>query len=126
MLKAAAPTFSDSVILPEVILVLVYAVLVRTWSIWTFCTLRYQEVGEHGPVNLVSGGQLTVVSLINVGLLALLGFALVRTKFSPPGLRRGHIAGIGLAAVVAILIQVAAFQGFGLEGMAGESFLDYR
>lgn len=123
MLKAATPTFSDSVILPEVILVLVYAVLVRIWGVWVFTTLHTVGIGEQGPIRMVSDWQLAGTSLINVGLLVMLGFAAFRTKHSSPSLRRGHLAGIGLAMVVTVFVQMAALRGYGLEGFAGASFL---
>ncbi len=124
MMKAASPTFSESVILPEVILVLVYAFLVRVWSVWAFSTLRAVRIGEQDPSHMVSGAQLIGVTVINVALLCMLGLAAVRTKHSSPSLRRGHLAGIGLAIIVTVLVQVAALRGYSLEAFSGAAFLE--
>jgi len=107
------PALSEFVILPEVMLVLIYASSIRVWSIWTLLTFRFVPPEEGGPLRIISTSQFAWVSALNGVLLVLLILAGLRSRRSARSLRRGHFAGIVFAAGILILLQVGAIQAYG-------------
>lgn len=110
------PTATSFVILPEVVMAMVYLVLVRLWSIWAFATFRYAPLGEEGRLFLPDL-EFALVTGCNVVFAALFVLAARRSRQSSPALRRGHFAGLVLAAICVALLQYAAILAHGTEGI---------
>ncbi|MFT5290877.1 MAG: hypothetical protein ACI8QS_002109 [Planctomycetota bacterium] len=112
-LKSLPPALTEFVILPEVMLVMAYALVTRIWSIWAFLTSRFLRLDESNPdpYRMVPGLLLCTVTAVHIAFLVLLVFAWRRVRRSSPSLRQGHYASLVLGVAIIVLLQVAAFSG---------------
>ncbi|MDF1839650.1 MAG: hypothetical protein P1V35_17420, partial [Planctomycetota bacterium] len=103
-----------------VILVMVYAVLQRVWSVWALTT-HHVFGTEPGDPTLVTPGQLAAVTAANVVIFILFARAVPRVRHNSLSLQKGHYAGLVIGVVVVILLQLAALQGHAQFGVYGLS-----
>lgn len=100
-------------ILPSVIASMVLVATCNVWFLWILCTLRFPPVGSTEPFRLVTRGQLAGVTAATAALALAVVLEGVRARRSPPGLRRGHLAGALLALVALALLEAAVFLAYG-------------
>jgi L-asparagine transporter-like permease len=94
------------------VLAMVYTGLASIWAIWTFCTLRFRTLEEEAaatePLRMLSTGQYTWVSVANFALALYLISDAHRVRREPPPTRRAFWAGIGMALLILVAVQVGA------------------
>ncbi|MCA9000489.1 MAG: hypothetical protein KDB61_01105 [Planctomycetes bacterium] len=112
-MKIRTSTPSDFVILPEVMGVIVYAALLRVWSVYALATF-YAPTVESGGRRMISSPMFFGLSLVNLGLLGLLYKAYGRTKDDGPSVKLAHTVGLAVAAILVVLVQVGVFQAHDL------------
>ena len=98
---------------PSVTAAIVYLGLCSIWFLWILLTGRHATLASEEPQRLITLGQYAILSVANLVLLVALVLDALRSRESPPGLRRGHFAGITLGAVAVILVQVVGSLAFG-------------
>ena len=94
----------------SVVLTMVYSGLASIWAIWTLCTLQFRSLEEDAaaiePMRILSTGHYTWVCLINLALTLYLISDAVRVRGEPHPSRRAFWAGIGMALLVLVVVQV--------------------
>ncbi|MDG1491337.1 MAG: hypothetical protein P8R43_05560 [Planctomycetota bacterium] len=93
---------------------IVYAVLVRVMSIYGLVTLSFPRI-EGPPVDRTPGTALVVVmSVIHLGFAVILVGLFRKSRQAPAGVRRAHLAGCVLGAILLVLLQWSALSGLGV------------
>ncbi len=93
---------------------IVYAVLVRVLSIYGLVTLSFPKV-EGLPVDRAPATVLVVImSVIHLGFAVVLVGLYRKSRSAPAGVRRAHLAGCMLGAVLIVLLQWGALSGLGV------------
>jgi len=99
---------SVTVIRPSVVAGIVYFGLCSVWAIYTLCTAKFPAIESTEPWRLLSTPLYLGVSAVNI-VFALAFIADTRRSLSsPPELRRSHLVGLVLSAVVLVLVQISA------------------
>jgi hypothetical protein len=95
------------VLRPSVTLCIPWGGLCCVWFIWVTCTASFSDVGGRQLLTLMSGKEFLLGSVANAALMIFLAIDFWISRRSPPGLKRGHQAGIVLAVIGIALAQVA-------------------
>jgi len=112
-MRAPKVPSSVTVIRPSVVAGIVYFGLCSVWAIYTLCTAKFPAIESTEPWRLLSTPLYLGVSAVNI--VFALAFLLDARKSltSPPELRRAHLVGIVLSAVVLVLLQIGAHLAHG-------------
>jgi len=98
---------------PSVTATIPYVGLCGIWFLWILATARAPLIGDPGPFRLITLGQYAGVSALNALFVVFLAVDGYLARKSPPGLRRGHLAGVALALLAVLLIQLGLFHAWG-------------
>ena len=102
-----------SIIRPVVLIGLLYFGLCSIWFLWILLNLRLPEAGDPEPFRLITIGQYVAVSVADAILLVTFVVDGWLARGNPPALRRAHLAGLGLGAIVLGLIQLGCYYAYG-------------
>ena len=99
---------SVTVLRPSVLAGIVYFGLCSIWAVWTLSTAQHPTIDSNEPWRLLSTPLYLGVTVTNA-VLALAFYADTRKSLSsPPELRRAHLTGLVISAVVLVLVQIGA------------------
>jgi len=106
-MSARQVSTSNTVLRPSVVASIPWGGLCGIWYIWVVLTTQYPKIGEPPFLRLMSSPEFLAGTAVNLALLVWLGIDGWVSRSSPPGVRRGHLAGVVLAAVLIVLLQTA-------------------
>jgi hypothetical protein len=95
------------VLRPAVVLCVPWGGVCAVWFIWVILTARALEVGGQQVLTLMTSREFLIGSTVNAVLFLLLLADFRVARRSPPGFRRGHVAGIALAVLGMAFAQAA-------------------
>ena len=108
-MKRLHPDTTGFVLRPTVTFLLPFVGAWVLWMMYILCTVKWAAAG---PIHLITPTEAVMVTVINVGWLFALGVDAWRCRSDRQFLRNGHALGLGLSALVVLLIQTATVLAY--------------
>ena len=112
-MKLSAPGNATFILRPTVTAAIVYVGVCAIGYLWILATAEHPPSGSTEPFRLVSTTQFAVLSAANVAFLIAFAVDGYSSMKGPPAMRRAHFAGLLLAAVTLVLVQLVAVYAHG-------------
>lgn len=112
-MKLSAPGNATFILRPTVTAAIVYFGVCAIGYLWILATAEYPTSGSTELFRLISTTQFAILSAVNVALFVALAMDGYASKRSPPAMRRAHFAGLLLAAVTLVLVQLVVVYAHG-------------
>jgi hypothetical protein len=117
MQDTSAPSSTEFIVLPEVMLGWVYLLCLHLWTIWRMATMKFaplaSSTGEAESIRFLTGGEYAVISSLDALFFVAFVLAGLRARRSPHSLRKGHLFSVSFGAVTVVLVQLASHRLYG-------------
>ena len=108
-MKHTRPYTTGFVLRPTVTFLLPFVGAWVLWMLWIMCTAKWPA---GGPIHLISIQEVGLVTAFNLASLIALGIDAFKSRGNEQFVRGGQAFGLGLSALVLLLIQIATVLAY--------------